>query len=119
MNHDFANWKIRYLIEDPQDINMLKQMIKDNFSQLKEVRMGSIAQSGDPPRLSRHEYLKVCQMAKIVDETFSLKKLDKIFRVTFDDSDDEDCKSEEKALIRFEFFEILARIAHAKYVLTG
>ena len=59
-------------------------------------------------------------MAKIVDEKFTLKKLDKIFKVTFqDDSDEEDFKSEEKSLIRFEFFEILARIAHAKYVLTG
>ena len=84
--------------------------------------MGAIAHFGSPPKLSRHEYLKVCQMANIADENISLDTIDNIFSETFlEDSKDLEKKkiSRDKQLIRFEFFEILVRIAHAKYVATG
>ena len=69
LQHDFGRWKLDF-VRNPTDLMAIKQFFKDQFSRIKEVRMGTIA-LGNPHQMHYQEFMKLCQMAKITDENFT------------------------------------------------
>ena len=63
--HDFDHWKIGRFIKDTKDQDNVKNFIRENFHQLKELRAGAIADSGNPPQLTQQEFHKICKLANI------------------------------------------------------
>ena len=52
LQHDFDLWKVPRFVKDDQDQSELKKFFKDNFALLKEIRIGSIADSKEPPEMN-------------------------------------------------------------------
>ena len=65
MFNDFDHWKIDKFVKDSADYHAIMTYIRENFGMLKEVRIGAIAASGNPPGLTASQFKKVCIMAKI------------------------------------------------------
>lgn len=84
---------------------------------LKEIFTGLVVQ-GEFPDLGWMEFAQFCQDSKLVDENCNLAKLDLYFIATNVELEEQDGNSD-SSLCRFEFFEILIRIAKGKYVDSG
>ena len=68
LNHDFDVWKVMKFVKDSKDLNAVKHFITDKFTELKELRVGAIAISQNPPQLDIKGFTKLCQMAMIKDK---------------------------------------------------
>ena len=68
LERDFAFWKMNRQIKDTKDLDAVKQFFKDNFAVLKEIRIGVIAKSGDPPQLNFRMFTEMCKKANIYDK---------------------------------------------------
>ena len=79
LHHDFGLWKVRRYVKDSRDLQLIKVFIKDNFAKLKEIRVGIIADSGDPPQMNHGQFLKFCRLAKIKDKHITSMMLDGSF----------------------------------------
>lgn len=79
LHHDFERWKVKKLVKDSRDLHQIKIFLKDNFARLKEVRMGIIAEGGDPPQMNHNMFLKFCRMAKMHDKHVTSSMLDSSF----------------------------------------
>ena len=51
--HDFNLWKVSNFVKDREDMENIKEFIRENWSEIRELRMGAIADSGNPPQLTQ------------------------------------------------------------------
>ena len=96
----------------------MRNFFIDHFAELKEVRVGAIAHSGKPPQLNQHELKTILQLAGIKTKSITSSTLDTLYYSTNYQTED-DCFNDSKQLVRYEFFEILVRIAKHIYITNG
>ena len=85
---------------------------------LKEIFTVSTIMNDTPPDFGKKEFWKFCQRAGIFDKQMNQNIFDNYWKVTNFELIDQDNNDDNK-LIRFEFFEILLRIAKGKYMDFG
>ena len=71
-----------------------------------------------PPDFGRQEFFVFCKQAGIIDKKISRGVIDTYFKATNFEEVDQD-NNDDNALNRFEFLEILLRIARGKYMDYG
>ena len=101
-----------------EDLNQLKAFFKEYFPQLKEVRVGAIAYGGKPPQMNQHEFKYILELAGIGTKSIKNSVLDTLYYSTNYETE-ADAFNDSKQLVRYEFFEILVRIAHHLYIREG
>ena len=77
----------------------------------------AVAKEGDPPDIKQLGFLDFCDTSKIIDHKITPSILDIYFTATNFEEEDQD-GNDDRALIRFEFIEILVRIVRGKYLET-
>ena len=93
-------------------------LVHKNFAAIKEVFTGAVAAGGAMPDINQLYFLEFCREAHIPDQAVTPSVLDVYFTATnFEVVEAEG--NDDRALCRFEFVEILARIARGKYLDTG
>ena len=117
LRHDFKYWKCTKFLKDPEEYKDVTEVIKKHFSSLKEIFLQFVAKGGDPPDIKQLDFLEFCQSSGITDDIITASILDIYFTATnFEESDQGG--NDDRALIRFEFLEILVRIVRGKYIET-
>ena len=53
VDYDFENGQFDKLVRDSKDNGAMKKFLIEYFSDLKEIRVGAIALSGEPPTLTQ------------------------------------------------------------------
>ena len=76
-----------------------------------------MAKGGSPPDIGQLEFHQFCQDAGIFDSHFTPRVLDIAFAAVNFEEEEQD-GNDDRALIRFEFSEILVRIVKTKYLDT-
>ena len=100
-------------MKESKDLLAVKQYIRSNFGEIKEILFGGIVLSDDLPQLKLKGLKRLCQMAKIED-----KIVEQAVFETMNERLDE--RSNEKRIVaRYEFIEVLTRIAGLKYIVSG
>ena len=112
-----SGWKLARFIKDPNDLKDCIKVITDRFSEIKEIFIGAVADSGSVPDISQLYFLEFCQVSGITDSVVNSSILDVYFTATnFEVVEQEG--NDDRALCRYEFIEILLRIVRGKYLDT-
>ena len=90
LQHDFEQWKVNKFVKDSKDLLAIKSFFEDNFALIKEIRVGSIAESLDPPDMNIKQFRKLMKLANIKDKHATSSILDGLFNaVNYDEMKNE------------------------------
>ena len=115
--HDFQYWKLAKFIKDEAEVHACEDVIRRNFKLIKEIFIQIVAKGGSPPDIGQLEFHQFCQDAGIFDSHFTPRVLDIAFAAVNFEEEEQD-GNDDRALIRFEFSEILVRMVKTKYIET-
>lgn len=115
--NDIQYWKLAEFIRDKADLRESTQVFQKYFRPLKKIHLVYAARSVFPC-INWRRYQDLCEECEIMDSNVTLDTLDKAF---IDTNMEIEAMPDNPAtaLQRFEFLEIIARIAEAKYIKTG
>ncbi len=120
-NDDIKWWKIARFVKDDTDRERTEKVIERNFQRIKKIFTSFIAQSYFP-NISWIDFGNFCEKCKIIDgKGVTLATVDRSF-IAANVAVEGQKLSEDNptnALSRFEFLEILVRLAQAKFKETG
>ncbi|CDW84855.1 UNKNOWN [Stylonychia lemnae] len=125
--YDMKFSKIRRFVKDTQDFQDLCQTLLNNYGIIKNQFINAISSSGYP-QVSWMDFAKVCDTViiiftlymqwEVVDKNLPMSTVDRLFiAVNVEIIDLEE--NLDRSLCRYEFFEILVRMAFSKYVEKG
>jgi hypothetical protein len=110
---DISLSKIQKFIKDPEIFEEVTDVLFKHTSKIKNIFTHGISISSFPS-ISWLDFCNMCASWKIVDKHLSLATIDRVFIITnvelveIEDNPDRD-------LCRYEFYEILTRLAKEKY----
>ena len=110
-------WKVEKICKK-DDYQKLIAFFAKYFSELKEIRVGAIAYGGKPPQMNQHEFKYILELAGIGTKSIKNSVLDTLYYSTNYETE-ADAFNDSKQLVRYEFYEILVRIAKHIYITNG
>jgi len=115
---DRENWKLDRFIRDPEDLMRSEQVLSDNFARIKKIFIVEASKSGFPC-INWIKYADFCTECDILDPNVPLATIDRIFITANVERDEKHADNPPTALQRFEFLEVIARVALAKFKEPG
>ena len=93
-------------------------MLNDNFARIKKIFIVEASKSGFPC-INWIKYADFCSECDVVDANVPLATIDRIFITANVERDEKHADNPPTALQRFEFLEVIARVALAKFKEPG
>ena len=94
------------------------EVIRKYYEQIKDIFVRAAVEGGQPPDMRKREFAMFCETAKIPDRNIHTGLIDTYFKATnFEEFDMEG--NDDNALCRFEFFEMIVRLAKGKFMDFG
>ena len=116
--HDKELAKLPKFVKDPGDLAKTWQVFKDDYGHLKNQFVTQIANPKSYPVIDWLDFVDACSAWQLVDKLLTSQDIDRIFIATnFEEEDLEE--NDDNSLCRFEFMEIIARMAKTKYFDKG
>ena len=118
--YDWGKCKIPKLVKDSSELQRVKEAISKTYSVLKEIYKyySSINPAGEIWSIGQMVFTDICNESKIVDNNFRLADIDFHLKgALFQEV--RNSRSPPNSLVRFQFMEILFRIASDKYFKSG
>jgi NLR family CARD domain-containing protein 3 len=118
--YDWARCKIPKLVKDPLELIKVKDIISKKYPILKEIYKyySSLSPAGDIWSIGQLVFTDICNESKMIDNTFRLADIDFHLKGALY-QEVRNPRSPPNSLVRFQFMEILFRIALDKYFKTG
>ena len=117
LEHDIKLWKLDRIENNEKDKQKIIKIIKQNFFKLNEIFISFASRCARYPTIGQQDMSQFCRAAKIIDKNITTQRIDQLFVATNVEIVDQKF-NDDKALCRFEFFEILIRIAKDMHVDT-
>jgi hypothetical protein len=115
---DFKYTKIRKVFKNhTQECEAVKALLWKHFERIKNVYLTAILNS-EYPVISWNDFTIICNKCKIPDKVCNLSTIDRIYIATNVNQNVNGAQGD-KDLVRYEFLEIIVRIANVKYKDTG
>jgi len=112
--NDFSYWKAPKFIKDLDDLERVKDIIIENYADIKKIFTTLLSSDGFP-NIGLNEFTTFAKQANILDGTIPMATLDRMFiAVNVGDKG-----SNANSLQRPDFLEILVRVGYAKFKETG
>jgi hypothetical protein len=109
--------KIHRFVKDLDDRAAVFKMVKKYYSLLKDQFLSCIATKSYPV-IDWMDFVSSCHKWKVIDSDLTSMDIDRIFIATnYEEEDLED--NEDNSLCRYEFMEIMCRMAKSKYCQSG
>ena len=111
---DFKHWKVPKFCKDEEDVDRCKQVIRDHYMGLKHIYV-SLISTDEFPAIGWMTFTRFCEAAGFIHKVnCSMAAIDTMFVATnFEEEAMDD--NPDRSLCRYEFMEILCRIADHKY----
>ena len=116
--NDQKFWKVEKICGGVAKAKTVLDIFTARYVPLKEIFVVSTIMNNTPPDFSKKEMFKFCQRAGIIDKKLNKTTFDIYWKVTNFEEINQD-NNDDDALNRFEFFEILLRLAKGKYIEFG
>lgn len=119
-DYDWGKCKVPRLIKDLNELEKIKTIIASRYQVIKEIYKyySSIAPAGEIWSIGQMVFTDICNESKIIDNTFRLSDIDFHLKgALFQEV--RNPRSPPNSLVRFQFMEILVRIALDKYFKSG
>ena len=118
LKHDFSLWKLEKIVPEESEQEKVKEIIIKHYFNLRGIFIQACVASADLPDMSRRTFGNFVQQAKIVDGVLTMGIVDTYFKAAnFEEEDQEN--NDDNQLVRFEFLEMLVRIAKGKFIDFG
>ena len=118
--YDWAKCKVPRLIKDQIELQKIKDMLSSRYNVIKEIYKyySSISPSGEIWSIGQMVFTDICNESKLLDNNFRLSDIDFHLKgALFQEV--RNPRSPPNSLVRFQFMEILVRIALDKYFKSG
>lgn len=96
----------------------IKEVIREYFEPLKNIFISAACHYADPPDINKREFYFFVQDAKIPDRNINSGIIDTYFKASNFEEIDMD-QNDDNSLCRFEFMEMIVRMAKGKYMDFG
>ena len=107
-------WKVPKFCKDPEEVKRCEEVIRKHYSGLKHIFVTLIS-NDDFPSIGFNTFTRFCERAQISDKVRCPSSvIDGMFIAANYEEDDND-DNPDRALCRYEFMEIMCRIADYKY----
>ena len=110
--NDFKHWKVKKIVKDKEELKEIEDFFQENIKPLKDIYITLLSNS-TYPNLTWLDFGKYIQQIGIIDENLSLSQVDMLFIAT-NIEETKMAENNDRALCRYEFWEILVRLAKAK-----
>ena len=115
---DMALSKLSKFVKDNDDYEKTLEVLLKHFPKIKEQYITKIANLKSFPQIEWLDFSDLCDRWNIIDKNLLRIAVDRIFvAVNFDENNNED--NDENRLCRYEFIEIIARMAMTKFITNG
>lgn len=115
---DWQYMKMDKFMNNPEDIETIKPLYRRFFQALKNQFLTLISHPKTYPQIPWLTFINYCKKWMVVDESLTITNLDYVFvAANFDEQNLEN--NDERKLCRYEFLEILGRMANIKYIESG
>lgn len=114
LKKDLAKWKVPRFVKDESDYNQVCQIIEDNVIYLKTAYICLIS-SSNFPAITWNDFTTFVNASKLLDDNLTLSTVDRAFIATKSGGTQDLKDFPERDLSRFEFYEVVVRMAAAKY----
>ena len=111
---DISRWKVQRFVKDEEDYNNLLKVLEQNANFLKTMYITLISTS-NYPSITWNDFTSFVNNWKLIDENLQLSTVDRLFIATKSGISSDLKDFPERDLARFEFYEIVVRMAGAKY----
>ena len=110
--------KMPKFVKDKDDLNKSMKVLRKHYPNLKNQFISQIANPKSYPVIDWLDFVDACNHWDIIDKNLTATDIDRIFIATnFEEEDLEE--NDDNSLCRFEFLEIIARMAKTKYYEKG
>ena len=106
-------WKAPRFIKDPEEVAKCWKVIENNMAQLKDIFV-HLASISNFPNITQLDFSDFCVKCNFLDENVTISTIDLMF-IASNYEIKVDNENPDRALCRYEFYEVLLRIANAKY----
>ena len=134
--HDFNFWKGRRFIKEDSDFERSKQIIKEHMPLIMQLYANLQGESTSYPGITSQTIGDFCKKSKLMDKDFNLSTSDRLYIastvkiagegeeppkpiLTRGSNQSPDSMVATSDMLRYEFIELLVRIAKAKYIDTN
>ena len=117
MRSDIQCWQGRRIIPEKREREECERVLRRHYPAIKKIFVAQAARSSFPC-ISWLKYQEMCEECEIIDKDLNIEVLDQIFMDTSIDLEEmpEEPSTE---LQRFQFMEVIVRLAGAKYLKRG
>lgn len=116
--HDIPYVKLGRIIDDISEHAKIKEVLHKYYSALKGIFVSVAVEGGTPPDMGKREVFKFTQDSGIADSNIHAGIVDTLFKAcNFEETEQEG--NDDNALCRFEFLEMVVRLAKAKFMDFG
>jgi len=107
--------KVYKFVKDEEEREKTYAVLLKYYVEMKDRFINCIGKRGSYPSIDWLDFGNICKTWQIEDKNLSSKDIDIIFKATnFEEEDLEE--NDDSSLCRYEFFEIITRMAKCKYL---
>ena len=106
--------KCSRFIKDPDEVIRCNEILLKYYRPLRDQFFTQIAKVESYPFIDWIDFTNSCQVWTLLDANLDLKDIDRIFIATNVELEDQEA-NDDRSLCRFEFYEIIIRMAKRKY----
>lgn len=117
MDHDAKYWKVNRLIKDKNEYVAVLTVVQEHYEFLKNTHI-EVASTSEFPHIYAADFTVFMQRANLIDRTFTQADIDRVFAATNEELVDQ-ANNDDEGLSRYEFIEVLIRLAYEKYYRKG
>lgn len=111
---DITKWKVPRFVKDEEDFKNVCKVLEENVMFLKTMYIILISGSNFPA-ITWNDFTTFVNSCKLIDENLALSTVDRLFIATKSGGTQDLKDYPERDLSRLEFYEIIVRMAAAKY----
>jgi len=116
--YDCLFTKINRFIKDPVELKKTYDMLLKYYVPVRDQFFDQIASYSSYPAIDWIDFTNHCNTWSVVDKNLKMADIDRIFIATNVELEEQDA-NEDRSLCRFEFYEIITRMARTKYMEKG
>eukprot|EP00347_Sterkiella_histriomuscorum_P008584 403344534 len=117
IENDFKYWKVNKFVKDSKDLEEIEETFRENIRPLKNIYLTMISLS-NYPNLTWLDFVNFIKQCNIIDERTQIATIDRMFIAANVEVTDIE-ENPDRALCRYELWEILVRIAGQKFKETN
>ena len=106
-------WKVQKYVKDPAQVEKIEDLIAENVPLLKQVYISLISNSLYP-NITWLDFSNFIETLNVIDGRTNLSTIDRLF-ITTNLEEEEVADNPNRSLCRYEFWEVLVRIAGQKF----